>query len=580
MSKSQDYGAVAITRAKELPTRLALAIFLAGVGTMLSGPLWPAVWYGCVCLAQAVDWFAFKPIRQNPEREPTQFQIWACLLSAMLNTAVYSGIAVYLWFAGGEAGKLFAILQPAGGLLHIALHMHSAWRLFLGAAIPHLAYLLGLPLVSGLITPEADMGQMAAVTVAGALYSTHLFIAVRRTVATNAALRRALDLADAERLRAEQASAAKSTFLATISHEIRTPMNAVVAAATLLKGARLDKTQAEHVQMLSHSSEVLLGLLNDVLDLSKIESGKLVLEEVAIDLPAKLDASLNLWRGRAEANGVTMTADISDVPARIVTDPLRFQQILSNLLSNAVKFTDSGSIELHAGRQEWPARLWVEVRDTGVGVTPEVAARIFDRFEQANPGVSRSHGGTGLGLSISRNLAEAMGGSLTVRSEPGVGSVFRLELPLVCSEEGALEDGQDEAADTATLRQIDVLLAEDHAVNQKIIRLYLEPLGCRVTVAENGEEAVELAAAQAFDVILMDMQMPVMDGIEATSRIRANGGPNAATPILALTANALLEHRQQWLRVGVETFLTKPLDARGLIEAVASAVGGGARRAA
>ncbi|MDG2523463.1 ATP-binding protein [Caulobacter segnis] len=579
MSKTEDYGAVAITRAKELPTRLALALFLAGVATMLSGPLWPAVWYGCVCVAQAIDWLAFKPIRQDPDRAPSRVRIWLCVLSATFNTAVYSGIAVYLWFAGGEAGKLFAILQPAGGLLHIALHMHSAWRLFLAAAIPHLSYLLFLPLLSGVLSPRDDMLPMTAVTIAGVLYSTHLFVAVRRTMATNAALRQALDQADAERLRAEQASAAKSTFLATISHEIRTPMNAVVAAATLLQDDKLTPAQAEHVQMLSHSSEVLLGLLNDVLDLSKIESGKLVLEEVAIDLPAKLEASLHLWRGRAEAAGVTMSGDFADVPARIVTDPLRFQQILSNLLSNAVKFTEAGSIELHAGRLTWPARLWVEVRDTGVGMTPEVAARIFDRFEQANPGTSRSYGGTGLGLSISRHLAEAMGGSLTVRSEPGAGSVFRLELPLVFGDEGAISAEHDEEVADGCLRQVNVLLAEDHPVNQKIVQLYLEPLGCRVTVAENGEEAVKIAAVQAFDVILMDMQMPVMDGIEATRRIRETGA-NLDTPILALTANALLEHRQQWLRVGVETFLTKPLDARGLIEAVSTAAAEGDRRAA
>ncbi|MET0336365.1 MAG: ATP-binding protein [Caulobacter sp.] len=578
MSKTDDYGAVAITRAKELPTRLALAVFLAGVATMLSGPLWPAVWYGAVCVAQAIDWLAFKPIRQAPMATPSRARIWICTLSAMLNTAVYSGIAVYLWFAGGEAGKLFAILQPAGGLLHIALHMHSAWRLFLGAAIPHLSYLLFLPLLSGVLSPQGDMLPMTAVTIAGVLYSTHLFVAVRRTVATNAALRQTRDQADAERRRAEQASAAKSTFLATISHEIRTPMNAVVAAATLLQDDKLTPVQAEHVQMLSHSSEVLLGLLNDVLDLSKIESGKLVLEEVAIDLPAKLEASLHLWRGRAEANGVLMSAEIGDVPARIVTDPLRFQQILSNLLSNAVKFTDTGSIALHAGRLTWPSRLWVEVRDTGVGMTPEVAARIFDRFEQANPGTSRSYGGTGLGLSISRHLAEAMGGSLTVRSEPGIGSVFRLELPMVFGDEGAV-DAEPEETETKGLKQLAVLLAEDHPVNQKIVRLYLEPLGCRVTVAENGQEAVSLAQVQAFDVILMDMQMPILDGIQATRLIRESGA-NMATPILALTANALLEHRQQWLSVGVETFLTKPLDARGLIEAVVTAIPEGGRRAA
>ena len=564
---SELYRAVAATRAKELPTRLGLALFIGAIALVLTQSIWPLAWFGAVVLAQVFDGWVFGPMQAEDAPPPSRVRRGLCLVSASLNTAVYSAIAAYIWFAGGEAGKLFAMIQTAGGLLHIALHMHSVRSLLFAAAIPHMSYLLGLPLAHALVTPQKDVLPMVAVTCAGLLYVLHLAVAVGRTAAVSAKMRAARDEAQSERLRAEQASAAKSNFLATISHEIRTPLNAVVAAGALLGRTRLSKVQAEHVAMLNNAGEVLLGLLNDVLDLSKIESGKLQVEAAEFAVRDKLEASVQLWRPRAAEKGVTMVARLADdLPARVVTDPLRFQQIVFNLLSNAVKFTDHGRIELSAGVTG--RRLWLEVADTGCGMTAEVAARVFDSFEQASASTSRQRGGTGLGLAISRQLAGILDGGLSVRSVPGEGSTFRLELPLAPAGAAiAPADGEGEA----TLEGLEVLLADDHPVNQRIVRLYLEPLGCQVTAVGDGGEAVEAAALRPFDLILMDMQMPVVDGVEATRRIRAAGGPNAATPVFALTANAMQEHRGAWAAVGVEVFPNKPLDMAVLLQAIAAA---------
>jgi CheY-like chemotaxis protein len=350
-------------------------------------------------------------------------------------------------------------------------------------------------------------------------------------------------------------------------------MNGVVSAAALLRATPLSVSQAEHVEMLANSSEVLMGLLNDILDLSKIESGKLVVETAPFDLVRKLEASVHLWRPQAERKGLSIELDATDLPPRIMTDPLRFQQVLFNLLSNAVKFTDEGVVRLRGGRETRGADevLWIEVVDTGCGMDIDTCARVFRTFEQAHAGVARQFGGTGLGLSISRRLAELLGGGLSVSSTPGEGSVFRFETPLV---EAAFETPRPRV--TAHLdnapRAGRVLLAEDHEVNRRIVRLFLEPIGFEVVAVEDGQAAVEAASAASFDVILMDMQMPVMGGVEAAARIRTGRGRNAATPIIALTANALDEHRAQWAQVGVDLFMTKPVNPQALIETIARAI--------
>jgi CheY-like chemotaxis protein len=351
-------------------------------------------------------------------------------------------------------------------------------------------------------------------------------------------------------------------------------MNAVLSAAHLLKRTDLTREQEEHVAMLTNAGEVLVGLLNDVLDISKIEAGKMVLDEADLDLGEALESLIKLYAPRLESKGVALVLDVaSDVPRMIRTDPLRVRQILFNLLSNAAKFTEAGQVTVRTRVEtaEEGEVLTFEVEDTGIGIDEEAQSRLFGSFEQARGDTARSHGGTGLGLAISKKLAEMMGGGLTCTSVVGEGSTFRLETPLIRSEAVAgpqrLAAG-DEAED---LPMLSILVAEDHDVNRKIVGLFLEPLGWRLTMAVNGAEAVQAAGRERFDAILMDMQMPILGGVDASLAIRQGDGPNAATPIIALTANALGHHREAWDAVGVAAFLTKPIDPNLLVSTLLAA---------
>ena len=555
------FRAIAAIRGKDVKARLGFAVFIGVIGWFLApGPV-PLAWFAAVAVGQGIDHWISSPLRQS-DRAVSPVRLSALTVSMTLNAFLYSSLAVFLWFQGTAVGMAFALLSLCGSLINNALQMAQTPRALPCVIGPPGLYIVGLPLITGLLSPQHDAIQMALIATGGAVYILHTLMAVKRIWTTSQQTEAAIEAA-------QKANAAKSDFLATISHEIRTPMNAVVAAGELLRRTELTEEQAGHVDMLGNASEVLLGLLNDVLDLSRIESGKLEVDHAPFDLVDKLAAAANLWRAKA-ADGVTLTFEPCSVPSRIMTDPLRFQQIVSNLLSNATKFTAQGQITIRAGRygMDDPV-LWIEVEDTGVGMDANTCERIFSSFEQGSTGVTRVHGGTGLGLAISRRLAQLMGGSLTVRSEPGQGSVFRFEIPLMIAEAAPakIEDSQDDWSGGG----VSVLLAEDHVVNQRIVRMMLEPFGAAVTVAANGAEAVEMAAQRPFDVILMDMQMPVMGGVEAAATIR-QGGPNAKTPILALTANALAEHRAQWAAVGVDVFITKPVEMQVLLDHVAAAV--------
>ncbi len=540
------YALVAQTRRRELATRVALAAFIGATAWFVAPGPWPLVWFAAVIVSQAVDWMVFRRFLRHPETAPDRGMVLiACAITAVC-VAIYSGIAGYLWFAGGEAGRIFALIQVAGGLLHVSLHMHQARPILFAAVATHGAYFLGLPVLGALV---AGRWENLLIMIGCVLYMSHLVVAVRQSTTSTELLQKA-------RRKAEVASAAKSDFLAVISHEIRTPMNAVISAANLLRRTRLDDEQREHVAMLTDAGDVLMGLLNDVLDFSKIEAGKMELESADVCVRERLTALCRLWEPRAAAAGVRMTMDIGEgVPEAVRTDPLRFQQILFNLMSNAVKFTAEGEITVRA---RWDgARLSVAVEDTGCGIPADRLPHMFNSFEQADAGTTRRYGGTGLGLSISRKLAEMMGGELKVESVEGRGSTFTLCLPVEAAAAAPAAPGAE--VDLGGLRGRSILAADDHEVNRRILTLLLEPHGCRLTLAANGAEAVEAARLERFDAVLMDMQMPVMDGLEAARRLRGEG-LNAGTPIVALTANALDTHKAAWDEVGVAAFLTKPID--------------------
>jgi signal transduction histidine kinase/ActR/RegA family two-component response regulator len=375
-------------------------------------------------------------------------------------------------------------------------------------------------------------------------------------------LREARDLAD-------RSARAKADFLSVMSHELRTPLNAVIGLASLVLQQAPRPDQVENLTTLRFSAETLLALINDVLDFNKMDAGKLQLERRQVDLGALVDSLRRSFEPQARAKGLTLTAEIgADVPP-VLGDPLRLAQILGNLLSNAVKFTERGIVRLTVGLAEAGearVRIAFHVADTGVGIPIDQQAQIFELFTQVRSESERHHGGTGLGLTIVRKLLALMGSAIELDSAPGRGSTFRFTLELPRAPEPAAIAPERAAPSADRLADARVLLVEDNAVNRQLAATFLRKWGCAVDVADTGALAVDKAAAQAYDLILMDIQMPEMSGIEATARIRAQpDGPNLRTPILAFTATSPTADAAA-SDVGFDDYIIKPIDPERLRE--------------
>lgn len=372
---------------------------------------------------------------------------------------------------------------------------------------------------------------------------------------------------------ADAGNRAKSQFMATMGHEIRTPLNAILGMSELLEFSELPEDALSSVKTIRSSGEALLEVINEILDYSKIEHGKLELEERAVDIRTLAETTVSIIRGRADDHGNTVILDIPDsLDALYVrTDPTRLRQVLLNLLSNAVKFTSKGTVTLRLREfyRQGKLMLRFEVEDTGIGIDEAGLAKLFKPFSQVDASISRKYGGTGLGLTICKQIVEKLGGELGMSSTVGVGSIFWFELSVVAV-------GKDEVRrhatgqDRAPLPRLRILLVEDNRVNQLVAMRFLDRLGQEVVVAGDGAEAVSIAKEQAFDVILMDMQMPVMDGIEATRRIIAEGGHCAATPIIAMTANASDDDRRRCIEAGMAGFESKPVTIERLRSVIQS----------
>jgi signal transduction histidine kinase/CheY-like chemotaxis protein len=547
----------AITQ-RTLPTlgaRLIIGVLAASILSLVVSRQAGLAWIAAFVVSEVISWRASRPQRHGVPSTTGQRIFY--LVSLVFMNLVWSALALTLWNQGSPSIRLAAVFVLASGLFHAqTFTARSNIAFAIVGGIPATT-LLGLIFLG---SNEASMPGRAMAGFGALLFLTYFAVGAKANRTHAAHL-------EAVKREAVAASAAKSAFLAMMSHEVRTPMNAVLGAAALLKASTLTPAQQEQVDMLTDGGHVLMRVLNDILDFSKLEAKKLQIAPVDTDLGALLQRSGHLWSPVAAAKGLVFVVEAApDTPQWIVADGARLSQIVNNLISNAIKFTPTGSVTLSARVEPGP-QLILEVADTGIGMNAEVLGRLFSAFEQADNSIAREFGGTGLGLAISRNLAELMNGDVEVASTLGAGTQFTVRVPVILAE--APESLAPAAPlDTASLLELRVLLAEDHPVNQRLVTLFLEPLGVDLTIVGDGQAALDALAVAPFDLVLMDMQMPVLDGLEATRRLRASDGINAAIPVLSLTANAMEAERDTCIQAGMNGHVAKPIDPNELIEAL------------
>ena len=537
-----------------------LSLVAALGGWVWLGPLFAGAWFVTVMAATVVN----RAICAWMIRQPHHGRAmeWALAGVTLVYTILYCVLPYGLAVFSDENSAWIAAVAMIGA---IALSSTSEFvisrRIGLGSISALLAVSMLVILIRGRGEPPANLAFGAAAVLA--FFACLLQFAMHRVRDDRRFL-----AAVAE---AEGANAAKSVFLATMSHEIRTPLNGVLGMAQAMAADDLDARQRERLTILQSAGATLTSILNDVLDLSKIEAGKLEVDSLPFDIGAAVRAAVAPFEVLAAEKGVAVTVTIDAGADGVYRgDPARLRQVLSNLLSNAVKFTDEGAIGVDLGRELGEVRL--TVTDTGPGIAADQADKLFGKFAQLDVSTTRRHGGTGLGLAISRELCGLMGGAITLTSEPGKGSAFTVRLPL--ERIGDAAPAGEARADVAPEPKLGlrVMAAEDNRVNQIVLETLLAQVGVTPVVVGDGAQAVEAWAGGDWDLILMDVHMPVLDGVGAVREIRAREAAEGRrrTPVIALTANAMTHQVAELIAAGMDRHVAKPIDAARLFEAIES----------
>ena len=552
-----------------LPTRIGQALLIGLLCWLSNGDIAVVPWMIAAIVTAIVDGRLSKLQFDHPDSRRLAL---ATIVSRIGSSFTFALVCLIFAHSATYGALASAMIVGCATNLNNAIMTRGSRQYSLTLVGPSAAVLLSVPTLSGLETGRLHWNIATLLTIGVGAYVVFIGRLAETLHSESLVLQKALDAAEA-------ANRAKSAFLATVSHEIRTPLNGVLGMAQAMRADALSPVQGERLEVISQSGEALLIILNDILDLSKIESGKLELELTDFDLEA-------VARGAHAA--FAPIAARKDVGFELIVDPgvcgawrgdaVRVRQVFYNLISNAVKFTDAGQVTASLAVTGEGVRL--EVVDTGVGIPADRIEALFDKFVQADSSITRRFGGTGLGLAICRELCTAMGGRITVASTLGEGSRFVVELPLTRTSRSApapmpapAPAGDRAPDDEAPLR---VLAAEDNQINQLVLRTLLSQIGIEPTIVDNGADAVAAWDAGDWDLILMDVQMPVMDGPAATRAIRAREAATgrAATPIVALTANAMSHQLEDYRAAGMNGFVAKPIEVAALFAAIQSAAAG------
>ena len=553
---------------------LIIASWALGLFTVV-GPMLAGVWFVGTVAAGTLRGAVEKRISERVGSG------WGLIFPAVATatTAAWATAPLLAWFSNHPFGHPLAMALLVSGYVLVFSQLRSSPKQALVISSPY--GLAAGVIAASLWNTPLFLPFLSVIPFTGA----GLFVLVTMTMLREERIKafqehqaHLIAELEAARDKANAASDAKSNFLGIISHELRTPMNGVLGAAQLLGATRLEATQREYLSIIRNSGDNLLSLLNDILDMTKIEAGKMTFEIVDVSFEDLHKRVTGPFEAQAEAKGLTFASRFEgEVPAVVRGDPLRVCQVIHNLLSNAVKFTDSGEITyVVRGERLTDRRVRFDfaVTDSGAGISPEDLARLFQPFTQVDASSTRRFGGTGLGLTISRRMANIMDGDIGVVSRVGHGSTFTFSVEADVVEWTRQAPAEPIHAEVEDGRSLKVLVVEDHPVNRMILEAWMGSAGHISATAENGQIAVDMSAKQTFDLIIMDVNMPVMDGLTATRAIRAARGPNQDTPIVVLSASARREDHDAGLEAGADAYLNKPIDFAALA-GIMNRVGGG-----
>lgn len=620
-------------RRRAVMQRVAVGLASGLAATPLLGAPLAGAWTLAYLAVQALEMWVFAPINTRKRADVSrERKLLGCFVLS-LNTGLYGALSLPLWWEGGPMGGIAVAIMLPAAMIYSTLNAPRSPLVLACTVGPHVFYMALAPLF--MMSFGASDAAVTTVSAAVVIFVVYCINAWRRLAERTVQEGRERRATQRRQREIEQALASQRAFLAAVGHDLRTPIGAILTGAAEMRDSG-DSQVRVNAELISDAGLMMKALLDDLLDHSKLGAGRMSVEAADFDLRAMLAQTLRLWKGAALAKGLNLRIEgAHGIPAAVRGDCMRLRQVLNNLLSNAMKFTDAGAVTLRL--KAWPEEpggwsLLMEVADTGSGMSREQLARLFTPFDQTADGVSAQHGGSGLGLSISRDLVELMGGRLTVRSQPGQGSIFTIALflpegerqviaepaplderraavarvladrprpaaptrpapveqveppaPLSAAEallaqltaapspapasEPELETAPESEPDSDD-RPLRVLVVDDHDINRRAVQLILQPLGCDIAAAADGLAALKRCESSVFDVIFMDVRMPELDGRETTRRLRSGGGPNAATPVVAVTADTSPEDIAACQAAGMAYFVSKPLTPPALLGAL------------